>query len=77
MQHQLLWSFLLALALFYPVRQLIWTLSVRREERSTGALPDEIRRCALKRRASVSAALLCFAFAVLYQNVMMSQLYGP
>jgi hypothetical protein len=77
MQHQLLWSFLLALALFHPVRQLIWTLSVRREERSAGALPDEIRRFALKRRASVTAALLCFAFAVLYQKVMMSQLHGP
>jgi hypothetical protein len=70
-------SFLLAIALFYPVRQLIWTLSVRREERNTGAPPDEIRRSALKRRAGATAALLCFVFALLYQNVMMSQLYGP
>jgi hypothetical protein len=77
MQYQLLWGFLLALALFYPVRQLIWTLSVRREERSTDAPLDEIRTFALKRRASVTAAFLCFVFAVIYQNVMMSQLYGP
>ena len=77
MQYQLLWTFLLAVALFYPVRQLIWTLSVRREERNTSVPLDEIRRSALKRRASVTAALLCFVFAVLYQNVLMSQLYGP
>ena len=76
-QYQLLWTFLLAVALFYPVRQLIWTLSVRREERNTGRPPDEVRRSALKRRASVTGALLCFVFAVLYQNVLMSQLYGP
>ena len=77
MQDQLLWTFLLAVALFYPVRQLIWTLSVRREGRGTGAPADEIRRSALKRRASATAALLCFVFALLYQNVLMSQLHGP
>ena len=73
MQHQLLWSFLLALALFYPVRQLIWTLWVRHQERNMGTLADKIRWFALKRRKSVTAALLCFAVAVLYQNVMMNQ----
>lgn len=77
MQYHLLWTLLLAVALFYPVRQLIWALSVRREERSTGGPLDEIRRSVLKRRASMTAALLCFVFAVLYQNVLMSQLYGP
>jgi hypothetical protein len=77
MQYQLLWTFLLVVALFYPVRQLIWALSVRREERNTGTPADEIRRSALKRRAGVTAALLCFVFAMLYQNVLMSQLYEP
>jgi hypothetical protein len=77
MQYQLVWTLVLAVALFYPVRQLIWTLSVRREERQLGGPTDETRRSALKRRASVTAALLCFIFAVLYQNVMMSQLSGP
>ena len=28
-----IWALLLALALFFPVRQLIWALSVRREEK--------------------------------------------
>lgn len=77
MQYQLLWTILLAVALFYPVRQLIWALSVRREERRLGLPADEARRSAIKRRASVTAGLLCFVFAVLYQNVLMNQLYGP
>ncbi len=77
MQYQLLWTILLAVALFYPVRQFIWALSVRREERRLGLPTDENRRSALKRRASVTAVLLCFIFAVLYQNVLMNQLYGP
>lgn len=77
MASQLLWSALLALALFFPVRQLIWVLAVRREERKIGATPEPARRVALKRRASVTAALLCFVFAVLYQNVLFSRLHGP
>lgn len=76
MQYQLLWSILLAVALFYPVRQFIWALSVRREERRLGQPADDARRTALKRRATVTATLLCFIFAVLYQNVLMNQLYG-
>lgn len=77
MSSQLLWSALLALALFFPVRQLIWVLGVRREERKLGTAVDAVRRAALKRRAGVTAALLCFAFALLYQNVLMSKMYGP
>jgi hypothetical protein len=75
--YQLLWTIVLAVALFYPVRQFIWALSVRREERRLGLPADEVRRSALKRRASVTSALLCFVFAVLYQNVLMNQLFGP
>lgn len=77
MQYQLLWTILLAVALFYPIRQFIWALSVRREERQLNMPTDEVRRSALKRRAGVTALLLCFVFAVLYQNVLMNQLFGP
>ncbi|TVR83784.1 MAG: hypothetical protein EA405_03745 [Rhodospirillales bacterium] len=72
-RYQWLWTVVLALALFLPVRQLIWTLSVRREQRQLkGELPDPDRRAALKRRAGVTSALLCFVFSVLYVNVMMN-----
>jgi hypothetical protein len=75
-QHQWLWSVLLGLALFFPVRQLIWTLSVRREERKMGQPTDETRRGALKRRASVTSVLLCFVFSVIYMQATFRSLSG-
>ncbi|TVR96075.1 MAG: hypothetical protein EA406_12765 [Rhodospirillales bacterium] len=76
-RYQWLWTAVLALALFIPVRQLIWILSVRREQRQRqGELPDEERRAALKSRAGVTSALLCFVFSVLYVNMLMGRLHG-
>lgn len=67
-----LWMLLLAALLFLPVRQLIWVLSVRRAESQDGR-EDEARRQYLKRRASVTAALLCFVFSFLYVSNTMRQ----
>jgi len=65
----LLWTVVLALLLFLPVRHLIWILSVRRAERK--APTDETERRRLKRRAGVTSALLCFVFAFVYTlNIM-------
>lgn len=69
----IVWSVILALLLYYPVRQLIWTLSVRRAERRDGPTDDK-HRVALKRRASFTAALLSFIFAYFYTTTLMS---GP
>ncbi len=63
-QYSLLWALALALALFFPLRQLIWVLYVRRAERKA-ALAGQQRR-ALKRRAAVTAALLCLVFSYFY-----------
>lgn len=71
-EYSLLWAVVLAAALFYPLRQLIWVLSVRRAERD-GELADE-RRQVLKRRASVTAALLGFVFSYFYTLQLFS---GP
>ncbi len=60
------WAILLAVVLFFPVRQLIWVMSVRRAERDGNE--DEERRQSLRRRASFTAALLCFIVAFLYAN---------
>lgn len=65
-----LWSAALAVALFYPVRQLIWVLAVRREQRRSGELPDESVREGLKQRATVTSILLCLVFAAVYGGVM-------
>ena len=59
-----LWAFVLALALFFPVRQLIWVIYVRRATRQGEV--DEEQRARLKRRAGITSALLCFVFAFVY-----------
>ena len=62
--YQLLWAVLLALALFLPVRQLIWVMSMRRAEKKGADLEEAAPR--LKRRAAATAGLLCFVFAYFY-----------
>lgn len=65
------WVVILAAALFFPVRQLVWVLAVRRHERRDGKADEETRQ-ALKRRASLTAALLSFVFAYFYATSMLS-----
>ena len=67
-KYALVWMVILAAALFFPVRQMIWVISVRRAERDGDK--NEERRGALKKRAGVTAALLSFVFAYLYTSVM-------
>ena len=59
-----LWTLVLGGALYYPVRQLIWVLLVRRAERDGN--DDADRRDRLKRRATITSLLLCFVFAFFY-----------
>lgn len=63
-----LWALGLGGALFYPVRQLIWVLQVRRAERDGDN--DRERRASIKRRASVTSVLLCFVFAFFYTQYL-------
>jgi hypothetical protein len=58
------WAVALGGALFFPVRQFLWVMYVRRAERD--GKQDGARRGALRRRATVTACLLCFVFASLY-----------
>ena len=73
---QWLWTIVLGLALFWPVRNLIWVLTVRREQRKASGDVDEARRSTLKRRAGFTAALLCFVFSVIYVNYLFATLHG-
>ena len=61
----LLWAVVLAVALFWPVRQLIWALYVRRATGKVGEI-DQAEQDRLKARAGVTSALLCSVFSVLY-----------
>ena len=65
-----LWSAALAVALFFPIRHLIWVLAVRKEQRRAGQLPDEKMQKYLKGRATVTSGLLCLVFAAAYGSVM-------
>jgi len=58
------WTVALAAALFYPVRQLIWVVQVRRAERD--GKQDAARRAVLKKRANVTSILLCLVFSFMY-----------
>ncbi len=65
-RYLLLWALVLGLALFLPVRRLIWVLYMRRAHRL--GEPDESEGLRLKRRATATAVLICLVFAVLYTS---------
>ncbi len=71
-QYWLLWAVVLTVLLFFPVRKLIWVMTVRRAQ-SKGGAGDEAERQRLYRRAGITAALLCFLFSLIYTNY----LFGP
>ena len=69
--YKYLWALALALALFFPVRQLIYVLQVRRAASRTELDDGEMRR--LKVRAGFTSALLCFVFAFFYTGQLFQQ----
>ncbi len=70
-EYRWVWSAALGVALFFPIRQLIWVMAVRRQQRKSGGrLPDEEARDYMKSRAGVTSALLCLVFAATYGGVM-------
>ena len=68
-QYWLFWGAVLALALFFPIRKIIWVMSVRRARRKGNAL-GEAEQQRLFRRATVTSALLSFLFALAYTNYL-------
>ena len=63
--HDPIWVLLLSAALFFPVRQLIWVLYVRKKQKSQKTVSDEERKV-LKKRATFTSILLCIVFSYLY-----------
>lgn len=73
-EYRYLWVVLLAAALFFPVRQMIWVLTVRRAITKGGEENvDTAEQGRLKRRAGVTSALLCILFSAVYVNVLFSE----
>tara|TARA_Y100001936_G_C15739084_1_gene490012 strand:+ start:242 stop:481 length:240 start_codon:yes stop_codon:yes gene_type:complete len=63
--HDPIWVVLLSTALFYPVRQMIWVLYVRKKQKSQNLVSDEEKKI-LKKRATFTSVLLSIVFSYLY-----------
>ena len=63
--HDPIWVIILSAALFFPVRQLIWVLYVRKKQKAQGEVSEE-KKINLKKRASFTSILLCIVFSYLY-----------
>ena len=63
--HDPLWIVLLSTVLFFPVRKLIWTLYVRKKQKTQQSVSEE-EKSSLKKRATFTAILLCIVFSYIY-----------
>ena len=63
--HDPLWIILLSTVLFYPVRKLIWVLYVRKKQKTQQSVSEE-EKISLKKRATITAILLCIVFSYTY-----------
>ena len=69
--HDPVWVILLSAALFFPVRQLIWVLYVRKKQKSQQTVSAEEKKD-LKKRATFTSILLCIVFSYIYVNQVFS-----
>lgn len=69
-EYWIFWAAALALALYWPVRHLIWVLQVRRLEAKSGRRSDDAERARLRARSGFTAALLCLVFSLLYMHYL-------
>ena len=63
--HDPIWVSILSIALFFPVRQLIWVLYVRKKQKTQKTVSDD-EKIVLKKRATFTSVLLCIVFSYLY-----------
>ena len=63
--HDPIWVVALSSALFFPVRQMIWVLYVRKKQKSQGTVSEE-EKITLKKRATFTSVLLCIVFSYIY-----------
>ena len=63
--HDPIWVVVLSAVLFFPVRQLIWVLYVRKKQKSQKTVSDDEKKN-LKKRATFTSVLLCIVFSYLY-----------
>ena len=69
--HDPLWIILLSTVLFFPVRKLIWVLYVRKKQKTQQSVSEE-EKSSLKKRATLTAILLCIVFSYVYVKQVFS-----
>ena len=65
--HDPIWVILLSTVLFFPVRQLIWVLYVRKKQKTQQTVSEQEKKI-LKKRATFTSVLLCVVFSYIYVN---------
>tara|TARA_B100001996_G_C18120690_1_gene385084 strand:+ start:161 stop:400 length:240 start_codon:yes stop_codon:yes gene_type:complete len=65
--HDPFWIILLSIALFFPVRQMIWVLYVRKKQKAEKIVPEDEKKI-LKKRATFTSIFLCIVFSYIYVN---------
>ena len=65
--HDPIWTLALALALFFPVRHLIWVLHVRRKQKKQKLVSKEEINI-LKKKATFTSIFLSLVFSYIYVN---------
>ena len=65
--HDPLWILILGVALFFPVRQLIWILYVRRKQKKQKLVSKEEINT-LKKKATFTSIFLSLVFSYIYVN---------
>ena len=65
--HDPFWVIILSIALFFPVRQLIWVLYVRKKQKAQQTVSEDEKKI-LKKRANFTSILLCIVFSYIYVN---------
>ena len=63
--HDPMWVILLSSALFYPIRQLIWVLYVRKKQKIQKIVSEEEKKI-LKKRANFTSIFLSIVFSYVY-----------
>jgi hypothetical protein len=65
--HDPLWVIILSTVLFFPVRQLIWVLYVRKKQKKQKLVSEEEINI-LKKRATFTSIFLSLVFSYIYVN---------
>ena len=63
--HDPIWTILLSITLFFPIRQLIWVLYVRKKQKKQKLVSEEEKKV-LKKRATFTSIFLSIVFSYIY-----------